>query len=244
MASVDELGEKALGLLERLYVFILDVLIRLAKTLQGLTARLEEFDRDQIYPYFEKREIDPRDYTIFKLEMSAALFLIASMLFVFNFLGGNWYAFLGLLLLLSSLRILLGSVKKEFEDFIAYRDFFLSYLSLALLLALIKLYRPMIDHALPFLHFVVVAVLGVIVISTSFRKKYSRNYTFGTVLADGVDIKVKFNYDLRSDIKPQVAVFRNTLNARKGDRVKVRVKKGFLSIRGSTPMEVLGVEWG
>jgi uncharacterized membrane protein len=33
------------------------------------------------------------------------------------------------------------------------------------------------------------------------------------------------------------------MHAKEGDIVKVRVKKGFLALKGSTPLEIMGVEW-
>ena len=54
---------------------------------------------------------------------------------------------------------------------------------------------------------------------------------------------VKLNYDIRSNTKPQTVNLRNTMNAREGNTVKVRVEKGAFSVRGSRPAEIIGVEW-
>ncbi len=58
-----------------------------------------------------------------------------------------------------------------------------------------------------------------------------------------MDAEVKINYDIRSNTKPNVIVLRNTMHANVGDIVKVRVRRDLLSLRGSTPEEIIGVDW-
>lgn len=243
MVSIEIVGERVLRLLEQIYLLALKQFLKVVSGLRWLVDRVERFDREVLYTVFSKRGIDLKDYSVFKLEISSAAFLIFTMLFVFNYLSGRIYLTSSLILVSFSIYILFTSIKKEFDDYPAYKEFFLPYLALALMLALVKLKKPHLNTGFPFLHFIVLSVVGVVLISANFRKKYSRDYTHGLVIAAGPEIKVKFNYDLRSDIKPQTAIFKNTLNAREGDVVKVHVKKGFLSIRGSSPIELLGVEW-
>ncbi len=243
MVSIEIIGERVLKFLERTYLLMLELILKAVRRLRGFVERIERFDREVLYTVFSKRGIDFKDYSVFKLEISSAAFLIFTMLFVFNYLSVKKYLASSLILVSFSLYILFTSIKKDFEDYPAYKEFFLPYLALALLLALVKVEKPHLDTVFPSLHFIVLSIAGVVLISVNFRKKYSRDYTHGTVVEAGADIRVKFNYDLRSDIKPQIVLFRNTLNAREGDTVKVRVKKGFLSIRGSRPVELLGVEW-
>ncbi|HDH28154.1 MAG TPA: DUF2101 domain-containing protein, partial [Euryarchaeota archaeon] len=107
-----------------------------------------------------------------------------------------------------------------------------------------KLKKPFITTGFPFMHFAVVAIVGAVVIYAYFNKKHGRNYTFGyVVLKHNTSVDVKLNYDIRSNTKPQTVQLRNTMNAGEGDTVKVRVEKGTFSIRGSRPVEIIGVEW-
>lgn len=243
MASIEQIGEKMLRLMERVYLFILDLLIKVALLSRGVIEKIERLDREKLYPFFEKRDIDLRDYAIFKLEIASVVFLILSVLFIIDSISGLRYAVSGGVLIVFIFYVMFSSVKRNFEEFNAYRDFFFSYLALALFLALIKLKKPVIGSRFPFLHFIVIAVLGGAVISIYFRRKYSRDFTYGRVIEAGVHAKVKFNYDICSDIKPQIGTLRNTMNAREDDIVKVSVRRSFLSLRGSTPVEIIGVEW-
>jgi uncharacterized membrane protein len=243
-SPLEGLGEKTLALLESLYVLILDLLIKITPFFKGVNKRIQTFDRERFYPFFEKRNIEPSDYTIFKLQLSSAIFLILTTLLIINYISGRTFAYLGGLLILLSIYLLFSTVKRQFRDFAAYRDFFLLYYLLMIILALIKIKKPIVTTGFPFFHFTAVAILGALAIYLYFNKKYSREFTFGRVISDrGIDLKVKLNYDIRSNTKPQISVIRNTMNAREGDIVKVRVNRGFLSLKGSTPVEIIGVDW-
>jgi uncharacterized membrane protein len=244
MTSIDEIGEKALRLAERAYLFILDILIRIARVFSGVMEKAGTFDRERLYPFFEKKDIEMKDYTIFKLQISSALFLLLSTLFIIDFIDLRRYAIPAGVLVFFILYILFFTVRKNFEEFSAYRDLFLSFLLLVLLLVAMKVKKPIVSIGFPFFHFAVVAVLGPVAIYIYFWNKHSREYTYGRIIAaDGIDVKVKFNYDIRANVKPQVVTFRNTMNAKEGDLVKTKVTRGFLSVGGSTPVEIMGVEW-
>ncbi len=156
---IDRLGEKGLHFLERLYLLILDLLIKIAPAFVSLTDKIFDFDRKIFYPYFERRKIEMKDYTVFKLQMFSALFLILTTLFIINTLGSRSYIVLGGILLVATLFILFTTVQREFEDFAAYRDFFLSYFFLAILLAAIKVKKPFVTYGFPYFHFAAVAVV-------------------------------------------------------------------------------------
>jgi uncharacterized membrane protein len=241
---IDRLGEKGLHLVERLYLLILDILIKITPAIVSITEKIHDFDRKIFYPFFERRKIEMKDYTIFKLQMFSAFFLILTTLYIINSLDDRKYIVIGGILLVSTLFILFTTVQREFEDFTAYRDFFLSYFLLAILLAAIKVKKPFVTMGFPYFHFAVVAVAGALVIYAYFNSKHARKFTFGKVLSEkGMDVDVKLNYDIRSNTKPQVIVLRNTMHARVGDTVKVKVRRGLLSLRGSAPEEIIGVDW-
>jgi uncharacterized membrane protein len=238
------LGEKFLVFFEKIYLLLLDFLIAIAPFFIKLLKKIQDFDRKWIYQFFEKRGIDIKDYTIFKLQLSSAIFLILTTLFIINNIESRIYLWLGALLGIYISYLLFSPVKSEFKDSVAYRDFFLSYYLLAVLLAAIKVRKPFVNIGFPLFHLALGAVLGALIIYTYFNRKYSRDYTYGKVIDDrGIDLLVKLNYDLLSNIKPQTAILRKTMNARVGDTVKVRVSKGFMSLRGSRPIEITGVEW-
>ncbi|HDY74049.1 MAG TPA: DUF2101 domain-containing protein [Euryarchaeota archaeon] len=241
---IDRLGEKALTLLERIYLFTINLLIKLAPGFMAVVDRLHKLDQEFFYPFFKRRNIGQNDYTVFKLQLFSALFLILTTLFIVSALSGLKYIVFGGVLLATTLFILETTVHSDFEDYPAYRDFFLSYFLLAIILAAVKLKKPFITTGFPFMHFAVVAIVGAVVIYAYFNKKHGRNYTFGyVVLKHNTSVDVKLNYDIRSNTKPQTVQLRNTMNAGEGDTVKVRVEKGTFSIRGSRPVEIIGVEW-
>lgn len=243
-SPLEGLGEKTLALLESLYQLILDLLIKITQFFGAVNKRVQTFDRERFYPFFERRNIEPPDYTIFKLQLSSAIFLILTTLFIINYISGRVFAYVGGLLIVFSAYLLFSTVKRQFRDFAAYRDFFFSYYLLAIILALIKVKKPVVTIGFPFFHFTVVSILGALAIYLYFNKRYSREFTFGRVISDqGIDLKIKLSYDIRSNTKPQIAFIRNMMNAREGDIVKVRVTRGFLSLRGSTPVEIIGVDW-
>lgn len=214
------------------------------KTLGIFSASLERIKnvRNKI---LEKREIELKDYAILKLEIFSMLFLLLSAIFIFDFpsfISTKTYFIFGVLLLLLTVYALFADVKKYFgEDFPAYRDFFLSYLALGMILALVKIVKPSTSFIFPYMHYAVISLLGVFLISNLFKKRYARDYTFGRVLeADFESVKVKINYDIRANVKPLRYTFKNKFSARKGDVVKISVKKRFF---GSMPEDITGVHW-
>lgn len=214
------------------------------KTLEVLNGSLEKIKelRNKI---LEEREIELKDYAILMLEVFSMVFLLLSAIFIFDFprsLSTKTYFIFGALLLLLTVYVLFAEVKKYFEeDFPAYRDFFLSYLSLGIILALVKIAKPSTSFIFPYMHYVLISLLGVFLISNLFKKRYARDYTFGRVLeADFESVKVKINYDIRANVKPMKHAFKNRFGAKKGDVVKISVKKRFF---GSVPEDITGVHW-
>ncbi len=241
---IERFGEMTLQFLERLYQIAEELILKVSPPFNRFIERVEGFDRERIYPFFRHRDIDLKDYTIFKLQISSALFLILTTLFIIGSLSIRRYIITGGLVGIFSTYLIFRTVKTQFEDYEAYRDFFLSYHALAVLLAAIRIKIPTLSIGFPFFHYALVAVAGTIAIYGYFNHRYSRDQTYGKVLSTrGHEIEVKLNYDIRSNTKPQRIFLRNSMNAREGDRVKIKVRKGMLSLRGSTPVEVSGVEW-
>jgi len=227
---IEEIGEKTLDVLNSLLKRIKEFLEKIKKSRNAL---------------LETRGIELKDYTILMLQVFSMLFLFLSAIFIFDFpasISLRSYFISGIFLLILSVYILFTEVKKYFEeDFPAYRDFFLPYLSLGIILALVKIVKPYTSFIFPYMHYILISVLGALLISFLFRNKYAREHTFGKVLeADFEFATVKINYDIRANVKPMKYTFKNRFNAKKGDIVKISVKKRFF---GSIPEDIIGVQW-
>lgn len=184
------------------------------------------------YPLFERRGVEPRDYAVLKTQLASLAFLLSSVLFIFGFLALKVFLVLAAIFGGGSL-ILISSLRKHFEsDFAAYRDFFAAYLGISIALVLIKAVKPIFTEAFP-MHLVAFSIIYIAALSFLFKRKHGRKYTFGRVIEGGEILKIKVNYDIRSSVKPCIVALKNTVNAKKGDVVKLETKKSFLNLRGS-----------
>jgi uncharacterized membrane protein len=226
MGIVEDIGEATLRLLGRVY--------RLA------VAAAEKSRGISFYPYFERRGIDYRDYMVLKAQVAALGFLFSSVLFVFGFLGARLYA---LLFLLGgySLYIVLKLREHFPRDYNAYRDFFLGYLGVAVLLVVAKTVRPSFTPFFPNLHLVIISIIYIIIFSYFFKAKYGRNYTYGKVIEGGSIARVKLSYDICASVKPGVVSLINEIGAKKGDVVVVEVEKSPFNLRGKKVVRILRV---
>ncbi|MFQ6136399.1 MAG: DUF2101 family protein [Candidatus Hydrothermarchaeales archaeon] len=242
MAFLEELGESIIRLFQTIFYYFIGLLIRVIEVGRGITERLGNIDKEKIFPVFERRNIEFKDYVMLKVQTSTLAFLIFSVLFIFNFLGLKRFLILASISGSYSLYLTFSGVKKHFKrDFNAYRDFFLSYLGIAILLLFIWRVKPFVNFVFPYIHLVVVSVLGVYGISFLFKRKYGRDYTVGKVIEAGGLLRVKTNYDICASVKPGVHVFENEINAKEGDYIKLKVEKSFLNLRGSKVTALLGV---
>ena len=242
MGFVERLGEETVKLAGQIYYHTLGFLIRLILALRKLRSRLAEAEVRFIYPIFERRGVEFRDYVVLKAQVSNFLFFLVAVLLIFDFL--RWSLALPLLLLagLASLSMVLGQVKEHFaDDYPPYRDFFLAYFSITLLLLLLKLLVPSVDWRYPYVHMLLASVGGVVAFSAYFRRRYSRDYTYGTVVGGGSIARVKVNYDIRAGVKPGVHALPNEVGATKGDRVKLKVERSLFNLRGNRVVEILEV---
>ncbi|MEE8167396.1 MAG: DUF2101 family protein [Candidatus Hydrothermarchaeales archaeon] len=240
MGLLEDLGEAALRVLNKVVYYIIGVLIKLIEFLKRVNQVLQ---RPVIYSILQKRGIELRDYMVLKVQAVVLAFLILVVLFIFDFLTSIPFAVLGVLLVVYSL-LLTFSLKEYFEEFEAYRDFFLSYLGISILLVLVKRVKPTLDFAFPYIHLVVISLVYIALFSTFFKKRYARDYTYGKVIAGGDPMTVKVNYDICASVKPGVLLFKNDVKAGEGDVVKLGVEKSFLNLRGSSATQVLGLKEG
>lgn len=232
MGIIDEIGESTIRLIYKTIYYTLGFLIALIKGLRKIDFKL--------YSFFEKKNIDFKDYIIFKLQMASLIFLILTVGYIFNYIHVKIMFFGLLILILIYLTYSISSLKNYCdEDFNAYKDFFLSYMLIPIIFIIVKNVKPVINFRFPYAHYVILSIVYVLFFSYYFRKKYARDFTYGKVVEDGEIIKVKVGYDIRANVKPKILNFANTINAKKGDVVKLRVEKGTFSIRGS---KIVGVE--
>jgi uncharacterized membrane protein len=241
MTFLEDIGEATIKIMQKAFYYFIGFLIKSIEIAREVDRRVALSQKIKPYRYFERRGVDFNDYTVLKVQLSTLAFLIFSVFFIFDFLSFQKFIVIALISGLYSLYTLFSQVKKYFrQDFNAYRDFFVSYLGISIVLVLLKIFIPRINFAFPYIHFVVVSIAAVYLVSFIFKKKHARDYTFGRVVEIKDKVKVKINYDICASVKPGVYAFEKA-NAREGDRVKIKVEKGFLNLRGAKITEVMGV---
>jgi uncharacterized membrane protein len=242
MDLVERIGEATFRAAGRVYYHALGFLIKLILLLRKLRTYLGEVDARRIYPLFEKRGVEFQDYVILKTQLFTFLFFILAVLLIFDFISLKTTIPLLIISGLLSLSLTFGQVKDYFsEDYLPYRDFFLTYFSITLLLLIFKVIVPQVAWRYPYIHFLLASLVAVAAFSTYFKRRYARDYTFGRVIKEGSIARVKVNYDIRAGVKPGVHTLPNDVNAREGDLVKLRVEKSFFNLRGSRVTEILEV---
>ncbi len=242
MDIAEKLGELTFRTAARMYYHALGFLIKLILYLRRLRAYLGGVEARRIYPFFERRGIEFRDYVILKAQLFTFFFFIIAVLFIFNIISFRIALPLLLLFGLLSLNLTFSQVKEYFSrDYPPYRDFFLAYFAITLFLLAFRALMPSVSWRYPYIHFLLASLIGVVLFSAYFRRRYSRDYTFGRVVKGGGIARVKVNYDIRAGVKPGVHLIPNDVNAEEGDVVKLRVKKGFLNLRGNHVTEILEV---
>jgi|Deesub1362A_J573_1020465.scaffolds.fasta_scaffold00350_35 uncharacterized membrane protein len=236
MGYIEDLGETVIKLFYRVSYYIIGFLIFVI----GAFRKIKEKTGISFYNYFEKKGIEEKDYAVLKTQISVMLFLFLSVIYIFEF-STSQVIIVGLILIGSYFLSLLTSLKKYYaSDFPAYRDFFLSYFGISLVLLITKIIKPTVKVGFQFLHLFAISIILVGAVSIVFKKKYGRDYTFGKVIEVSSErMMVKVNYDLMAGTKPGVYIFENNINARVGDTLKLLTKRGLFNLRGSRVIEVL-----
>jgi uncharacterized membrane protein len=242
MDLVERIGEATFRAAGKVYYHALGFLIKLIILLRKLRTYLGEVDARRIYPLFEKRGVEFQDYVILKTQLFTFLFFILAVLLIFNFISSKTALPLLVIFGLISLSLTFGQIREYFsEDYPPYRDFFLAYFSITILLLLFKVIVPQVAWRYPYIHFLIASLVAVAAFSTYFKRRYARDYTFGRVIKGGSIARVKVNYDIRAGVKPGVHFLPNEVNAREGDLVKLRVEESFFNLRGNRVVEILEV---
>jgi len=173
---------------------------------------------------------EEKESTVLQLQILSGAFLVISILHIFNFLSFIIYVIVGVLIVAFMVYLLFNKIKLMYsQDFSAYRDFFLMYVAVGIILVLVST-NPNFVMAFSFQFFpslsiLIFAVISVVAVFLIFRLRYYRNYTYGDVIEVGKKTAyVKVEYDICSNVKPDIYIVENSAEAKEGDRVIVQIE--------------------
>lgn len=184
---------------------------------------------------------EEKERTVFILQILSGGFLVVSMLYLFNFLMFTLYAIFSIILVATTIYLLFNKVKLMYKtDFNAYRDFFLMYTAVGIILVLVGSNPAFVMsfsfEFLPSLSILIFALISVFAVFLIFRIRYHRDFTYGTVIETGKKTAyVKVEYDIRSNVKPDIYIVDNSFGAKDGDIVKVEIEESIMSMGGNKP---------
>jgi uncharacterized membrane protein len=190
---------------------------------------------------------EEKERTVFLLQIISAVYLVVSMLYLFNFFSFIIYLVLSVLLAGYVIYVLFKKVKLMYgPDFPAYRDFFLMYILVGIILVLVGTNSYFVMafsfQFFPSLSILIFALVAVALVFLIFRIRYSRDFTFGMVVEAGENTAyVKVDYDIRSNVKPDLYIVDNHYGAVIGDDVKLKVDDKILSGSGNKPVSIIAV---
>lgn len=206
--------------------------------------KVPESDSDVILisaPFTSKEKED----TIFRLQILSAGFLIISVLTLLNFLSIIIYGILSVLLVGYILYTLFNRVKVMYgPEFPAYRDFFLMYIAVGIVLVLISTNPTLVItfswSYFPSLTILIFSMIAVAVVYLVFRIRYQRDFTYGVVIETGEKMAyVKVEYDIRSNVKPDIYIVDNSYGASSGNLVKLKTENKIFSSSGNKPIHIM-----
>ena len=188
---------------------------------------------------------EEKERTILILQLLSAAFVVVSILSIFNFISFIIYLILGVIIVGYILYLLYNKVKLMYRnDFPAYRDFFLMYIAVGIILVLLNTNSNFVMafsfQSLPSLSVLIFAVVAVIAVFLIYRIRYYRNFTYGTVIEGGKNTAyVKVEYDIRSNVKPDIYIVENRVGAVEGELVKLKLEEKLLSTSGNKPIRII-----
>jgi uncharacterized membrane protein len=188
---------------------------------------------------------EEKERTILILQILSAAFVVVSILSIFNFTSFIIYLILGVIIVGYILYLLYNKVKLMYRnDFPAYRDFFLMYIAVGIILVLLNSNSNFVMafsfQSLPSLSVLIFAVIAVIAVFLIYRIRYYRNFTYGTVIEGGKNTAyVKVEYDIRSNVKPDIYIVENRVGAVEGELVKLKLEEKLLSTSGNKPIRII-----
>ncbi len=198
-------------------------------------------DKAKIERGFGKFTSEEKERTVFLLQIISGAFLVINMLYIFNFISIIIYGILGVLSVAYIIYVLFTKIKLMYgTDFNAYRDFFLMYVGVGIILVLVgtnpNFVMTLSFQFFPSLSVLIFALIAVITVFLIFRIKYHRDYTFGKVIEAGKKTAyVKVDYDICSNVKPDIYMVKNESGAQDGDVVRLKIEENILSMKGNKP---------
>jgi uncharacterized membrane protein len=216
----------------------------LTKTIKKTVNREQESDSEvvMIEGAFTSEE---KERTILTLQLLSAAFVVISILSIFHFVDSIIYIPIGVVLVGYMLYLLYNKVNLMYRnDFNAYRDFFLMYIAVGIILVLINTNSNFVMAfsftPLPSLSVLIFAVVAVVAVFLIYRIRYYRNFTYGTVIEEGKNTAyVKVEYDIRSNVKPDIYIVENRVGAVEGEIVKLKLEEKLMSMSGNKPVKII-----
>ena len=190
---------------------------------------------------------EEKERTVLTLQLASGAFIVFAILHIFNFINFLIFIIIDGLVAAYIIYTLLNKIKLMYpDDFNAYRDFFLMYLAVGVIIILVSgnssLVMAFSFQALPSLSILIYAIIAVVAVFLIFRLKYYRNFTYGTVLEAGKNTAhIKIEYDIRSNVKPDIYLVENRLGAQEGDDVKIKIEDKVINTGGNKPVEIMEV---
>ncbi len=188
---------------------------------------------------------EEKERTILTLQILSAGFVVVSILSIFNFISSYIYIPIGIVIVGFIIYLLYTKVNLMYRnDFPAYRDFFLMYIAVGIILVLLNTNSHFVmafsSTLLPSLSLLIFAVIAVIAVFLIYRIRYYRNFTYGTIIEDGKNTAyVKVEYDIRSNVKPDIYIVENKVGALEGEFVKLKLEEKLLSMSGNKPISII-----
>lgn len=188
---------------------------------------------------------EEKERTVLILQLLSALFIVLSILSIFNFISALIYIPVGVVIVGYVIYLLYNKIKLMYKsDFNAYRDFFLMYIAVGVILYVVNFNTNLVMsfsfELLPSLTVLIFALVAVIAVFLIFRVRYYRNFTYGTVLDSGKNTAhVKVDYDIRSNVKPDIYIVENHVGAVEGEQVKLQLEEKLMSMSGNRPVNII-----
>lgn len=190
---------------------------------------------------------EEKERTVLILQLASGAFIVFAILHIFNFINFFIFIILNGLIAAYILYTLFNKIKLMYpQDFNAYRDFFLMYLAVGVIIVLVSgnssLVMAFSFQALPSLSVLIYAIIAVFAVFLIFRMRYYRDFTYGTVLEAGKNTAhVKIEYDIRSNVKPDIYLVENRIKAAEGDEVKIKIEDKVINTGGNKPLGIVEV---
>lgn len=194
-----------------------------------------------------KYDSKEKEDTILRLQIASGAFIVASVLYVFHFMAFYIYAIIGILLTVFIGYNLYNKIKLMYpQDFNAYRDFFLLYIVVGIILVVVG-GNANLSLAFPFQFFpsfslLIFSVISVAAMFLIFRIRYHRDYSYGEVIEAGKNTShVKVDYDIRSNVKPDIYIVENNdYDVSDNEMVKLEIDGSTFNMKGNRPSKIIG----